>query len=147
MEYPLIDLTSAPALLNALDVNMIPPSTSKPRPTTCIFYVLKNTEKGNGKDEDNIVYHMMSIRGLGIDRIEELASSTGACTLGAFLARQEGGSSVHHVFHFQQTVPQEDRTSTIVVEVKLEADGKTINEVFLSGRSMFYYRGELHGRY
>ena len=93
-ESPLIDLSSAPELLSQLDVKFIPPSTVS-RPTTIIFYVLQKQseptadppKQPDASDADpEPTFYDVQIRGLGIDRVEESASSIGACTLAAYLA-------------------------------------------------------------
>lgn len=98
-----------------------------------LFYV-KKPDAGDG-----VIRVQQRMIGIGL---EDAATGAASAALSAYLALLEGGSGQKYVFELEQGV-QMGRRSIIGCEVTLNADGKSVKTIILSGQARAVMKGEL----
>jgi predicted PhzF superfamily epimerase YddE/YHI9 len=174
MTFCLVDLTDAPEVLTALRAGEAPVMTLDEEWNSGFCGAIYYERRGEDKASEPTIYNMhvrMITQG-----IEDPGTGSGNCALACYLAlaadetspKQEvesassgedlalktgkiklGDKTDHHVFAIEQGLEM-GRKCTIAIEVDIKdnEDGKrAVAGLILSGRCMFFSRGEIMGVY
>ncbi|KEF52243.1 uncharacterized protein A1O9_11870, partial [Exophiala aquamarina CBS 119918] len=138
--FGLIDLAQQPELLDRVMVTNIDIPRMKDLDNgwdhgliADLFYV-KKPDAGDG-----VLRVQQRMIGIGL---EDAATGAASAALSAYLALLEGGSGAKYFFELEQGV-QMGRRSIIGCEVALDADGKRVKTIILSGQARAVMKGEL----
>ncbi|KAJ4150630.1 hypothetical protein LMH87_011370 [Akanthomyces muscarius] len=141
--YALVDLTKRHDLFS----NIVPGGSPQlnldegwtPSFTGVMYYRLLNSYRDS---EGDAMIWELRVRMIAIN-LEDPACGSGSCALSAYLALSNGQLSQNHRFNIEQGSEME-RSSKIMVAVRLDADRRRVMDMELAGQAAFVAEGKIH---
>ncbi|KAF2175989.1 hypothetical protein K469DRAFT_608706, partial [Zopfia rhizophila CBS 207.26] len=130
--YVLVDFTDLPDLFARVKAGNSPVVALddgwSPSFAGTMFY-----NAAEARDEQGTKLQCIRVRMIAIN-LEDPACGSGCCTLGAYLALQDGARNGKYRFHFNQG-SEIGRDSNLTVDLALDGQGKRVSTMRLSGQA------------